>query len=122
MYICVHESLTAIEIDNHNSNCEVLWAEVQAQGKPIAIGAFYRPPPAKKSFLKDPASSIQGTKNKQTKHTVLGGDINLPHINWKKTYIKAGSNQQTQHQQLLDMHKNLALSKCNLTQVGKITY
>ena len=65
MFIFVHESLTAIEIDNNNSNCEVIWAEVQTQGKPITIGAFYRPPSAKESSLKDLACSIQNIKNKQ---------------------------------------------------------
>ena len=81
MFISVHESLTAIEIDNNNSNCEVIWAEVQTQGKPITIGAFYRPPSAKESSLRDLACSIQGIKNRQNKHIVLGGDFNLPHIN-----------------------------------------
>ena len=40
---------------------------------------------------------MQGINNKQNKHIVLGGDYDLPHINWKKKYIKAGSNQQIQH-------------------------
>ena len=103
MLISVHESLPAIEIDNNNSNCEVVWTEVQTQGKPITQGAFHRPPSAKESSLKDLACSIQGNKNKQNKHIVLGGDFNLPHINWKKKSIKAGSNQHIQHQQLLDV-------------------
>ena len=88
MLISVHESLTAIEIDNHNSNCEVIWAEVQTQGKPITIGAFYRPLSAKESSLKDLACSMQGIKNKQNKHIILGRDFNLPHINWKKEIYK----------------------------------
>ena len=41
VFISVHESLSAIEIDNHNSNCDVIWAEEQTQGRPITIGAFY---------------------------------------------------------------------------------
>ena len=111
MFIFVHESLTSIEIDNNNSNCEVIWAEVQTQGKPITIGASYRSPSAKESSLSDLACSIQGIKNKQNKHIVLGGDINLPHINWKKKLIKAGSNQHIQHQQLLDMEQELGLEQ-----------
>ena len=115
MFISVHESLTTIEIDNNNSNCEVIWAEVQTQGKPITIGDFYRPPSAKDSSLKDLACSIQGTKNKQKKHIVLVRDINLPHINWKKKSIKAGSNQHKQHQQLLDMEQELGLELMQLS-------
>ena len=79
MFISVHESITTIEIDNNNSNCEVIWAEVQTQDKPITIGAFYRPP-AKESSVKDLACSMQGIKNKQNKHIVLHGDFYLPHI------------------------------------------
>ena len=101
--ISVHESLTAIEIDNNNGNCEVKLAEVQTQGKPISICALSRPPSSKESSLKDIACSIQGTINKQGRHIVLGGDFNLPHINCMKKSINAGSNQHIQHQQLLDM-------------------
>ena len=69
--ISVHESLTAIEINNNNSNCEVVWTVVQTQGKPIAIGAFYRPPSAKESSLKDQACSMQGIKDKQNRYIVF---------------------------------------------------
>ena len=115
MFISVHESLTAIEIDNNNSHCEVIWAEVQTQGKPITIGAFYRPPAAKESSLKDLACSIQGTKNKQNKHMVLGRDFNLPQIKWKKKSINAGSNQHIQHQQLLDIEQELGFEQMQLS-------
>ena len=100
--VSVHECLIDNEIDNHNSNCEVIWAEVQTQGKPTTTGAFNRPPSAKESSLRDVACSKQGTKNRQNKHIVVCEDINLPHINWKKKSIKAGSNHQIQHQQFLD--------------------
>ena len=112
MRISVHESITAIELDNHSSNYEVIWAEVQTQGKPITIGALYRPLSAKESSLKVLACS--GIKNKQNKHIVLGGDFNLPHINWMKKSIKAGSNQHIQHQQLLDMAQELGLEQMQL--------
>ena len=58
MFIYLHESVTANEIDSHNSKCEVIWAEVQTQGEPIIKGAFYRPPFAPKSCLMDLACSI----------------------------------------------------------------
>ena len=122
MFISVHESLTAIEIDNNNSNCEVIWAEVQTQGKPNTTGAFYRPPSTKESSLKDLACTIQGIKNKQNKHIVLGGEFNLPHINWKKKSLKAGSNHIYSISSFLIWSKNLALSKYNLALVGKATY
>ena len=115
VFISVHESLTAIEIDNSNSNCEVIWADVLTQGKPITVGAFYRLPSAKESSLKDLACSMQGIKNKQSKHMVLGGDFSLPHINWKKKSIKAGSNQHIQHQQLLDMEQELGFDQMQLS-------
>ena len=105
VFISVHKSLTAIEIDNNNSNCEVIWAEVQTQGKPITIGTFYRSPSAKENSLKDLACSMQAIENKQCKHIVLGRDISLPHINCRKKSMKAGSNQHIQHQQLLDMEQ-----------------
>ena len=82
MFISVHESLTANEIDNDNSNSEVIWAEVQTQGKLTTTGAFYRPHYVKESSLNDLACSMQSITNKQNKHILLGGDFILPHINW----------------------------------------
>ena len=58
---------------------------------------------------------MQGIKNKQNKHIVLGGDINLQHINWKTKSIKAGSNQHIQHQQLLDMDQELGFEQMQLS-------
>ena len=70
MSISVHESLTDNEIDDHISNCEVIWAEVLTKGKPITIGVSYRSPSAKENSIIDLASSMQGIKNKQNKHIV----------------------------------------------------
>ena len=58
---------------------------------------------------------MQGIKNKQNKHIVLGGDFSLPHINWKKKSMKVGSNQHIQHQQLLDMAQELGLEQMQLS-------
>ena len=58
---------------------------------------------------------MQGIKNKQNKHIVHGGDFNLPHINWKKKSLKAGSNRQMQHQQLLDIELELGFEKMELS-------
>ena len=113
MFIFLHDNLTTNEVDNHDSNCKVIWPEAQTQGKPITVGAFYRPSSTKESSLMDLACYIQGIKNKQNKHIVLGGDFNLPHINYKKS-IKAGSNQHIQNQQLLDMAQELGLEQMQL--------
>ena len=58
---------------------------------------------------------MQGIKNKQSKHIVLGQDINLSHINWMNKSMKAGLNQQIQHQQLLDMEQELGLEQMQLS-------
>ena len=91
------------------------WAEVQTQGKPIIIGAFYRQPSAKECSLKDMVCSMQSIKNKQGKHIVLGGDFSLPHINWKRKSIKAGSNHHIQYQQLLDMAQEFGFEQMQLS-------
>ena len=54
-------------------------------------------------------------KSSVTDSLVLGGDFNLPHINWKKKSIKAGSNQHMQHQQLLDMEQELGFEQMQLS-------
>ena len=76
---------------------------------------FCRSPSVKESSLKDLACSILGIKIKQNKHIVLGGDISLPHINWKNKSIKAGSNQHIQRQQHLDMEQELGFEQMHLS-------
>ena len=54
---------------------------------------------------------MQGIKDKQNKLIVFDGDFSLPHANWKKKSIKAGSNQYMQHQQLLYMEQELGFEE-----------
>ena len=58
---------------------------------------------------------MQGIKNKQNKLIVQGGDFNLPYINWRKKSLMAGTNQQMQHQQLLDMDLELGFEQIQLS-------
>ena len=111
MFISVHECLTAIEIGNHNSSFEIMGGSTDPRHY---HRWFFRPPSAKESSLMDLACSMQGIKSNQNKHIVLDGDFSIPHINWKDKSIKAGSNQQIQHQQLLDMAQELGLEQMQL--------
>ena len=63
---------------------------------------------------------MQSIKNKQNKQIVLGRDFNLPHTNWKKKSIKAGSNQHIQHQQLFDMEQELGFEQMQLSRESNI--
>ena len=65
--------------------------------------------------MKNMKSILKPANYYNTIHIVLGGDFNLPHINWKKKSIKTGSNQHIQHQQLLDMEQELGFDQMQLS-------
>ena len=114
VFIAAHDSLTISEVSNQENNSEIIWAEIQTVGKPIIIGSYYRPPNAKANSLNDLALSLQNLKKKQNKHIILGGDFNLPHINWKNKSTKSKSNQQAQHRQLIDIIQEQGLEQMQM--------
>ena len=85
------------------------------QRQTITIVALHRPPSVNESSLLDLACSMQCIRNKHTKHMVLGGYFSLPHINWKKKSIEAGSNHHMQHQQIHDMAQEFGLERMQLS-------
>ena len=66
------------------------------------IGAFYRPPYAKETSLRDLAFSLLSIKNMQNNTYIYWWRLSLPYIYVKKS-MKFGSNQLIRHQLLFDM-------------------
>ena len=78
-----------------NSNCEIIWVTIKIQGtKDITIGAFYRSPQFGNTseYMHELRESIKKIKHSNKKHIWLGGDFNLPDIDWDILGPKPGGN------------------------------
>jgi hypothetical protein len=65
-------------------DCELVWAKVQIKGaSDMYLGSFYRPPDKKaEQFLRTLERYISYLPTDKGAHMWLGGDFNLPDINW----------------------------------------
>ena len=73
-----------------NTNCETVWCKVSIQGsQPLYIGTFYRQPNSDIDELEELEKMISSITETQQNlpNIILGGDFNLPHINWQSTTV-----------------------------------
>lgn len=96
---------------------EIIWASVQFKGgTTLYIGSYYRPPNASNDALDQLHDSINGIFSKHTKrvpNVILGGDFNLPDIDWNST-TTSSPRTQSLHNSFIEL-----LNYFNLTQVVK---
>ena len=82
VFILVSSHLISCALDEYSSDLEAVWVEVKEEKGPnIVIGAYYRPP------RPDPNSLEEfGNLNRVSRTTngtvIIGGDFNLPGIDW----------------------------------------
>lgn len=67
---------------NHDSNVEMVWIVLNYVNLKLFIGAVYRPPSADLSTLESFQDFVREHR-KRYSHVIIGGDFNLPKINWE---------------------------------------
>ena len=104
-----------VEAISTNSNCEVTWTKLSLQsGKILIIGAYYRPPSATISVLHELEEDVVLLKQKFPNATFLiGGDFNLPAIDWETLSHTPGGTNKQQCDYLLDVMSTHALGQVN---------
>ena len=72
-------------------SCELVLAKLQVVGKPVLyVGSFYRHINSDKSGMQALGENFQKIMSKeQLENLVLGGDFNLPSINWENNDISS---------------------------------
>ena len=72
-------------IVDSSSDCEVVWVKVKVKGtSDLYIGSFYRPPDKNNpEYLQQLHSLLNRIPTDKGAHLWLGGDFNLPNINWE---------------------------------------
>ena len=90
--IAVKNELLASEVKSRDSEAEIVWAKIHLR-KPLYIGSYYRNPSTSESSQTALRRSIEDvlTASLATPNVILGGDFNLPDIDWTKTEVKPNS-------------------------------
>ncbi|XP_053389732.1 uncharacterized protein LOC128552710 [Mercenaria mercenaria] len=87
-------------------DCEVVWCKVKIRGSQhLYIGSFYKPPSQTNPDYLDHLDRALG-RIPRGAHTWLGGDFNLPDIDWLNECPKTSSTNTKQCQQLIDVTRD----------------
>ena len=110
VFIMIRKPLICSEIQT-TSNCEILAVEIHLQEQQnLQVIAFYRPPGTDDKYMEDFVNTMKALE-KGKGNVWLGGDFNLPHINWKDNDILPGNVNSTQSRMLIDLADDLQLTQ-----------
>ena len=107
--IATRKDLDIVEIDLCENTAECVWAKILIRGQdPILAGCFYRTNSKhninQMEELEKTLNHVQETHNPNGKYTVmLGGDFNVPYIDWETLAILPNCNNRGMYEKLLDV-------------------
>ena len=99
---------------SYNGNCEAIFIKLLLDGrKTLIIGSAYRPPSSSSEYMEDLCSAITDIHRRHRNAVFwLGGDFNLPDVNWETLSMESHSTPVAVSRCFLDM-----LSMCGLQQM-----
>jgi hypothetical protein len=111
--IAVKDDIVSEEI-TVGGDTEVVFTKLTLEGNKtqIVVGALYRPPSSDMSYMESLCEAIKSTTNSHRRAiTWLGGDLNLPDINWKTEAVTGNRNLSSINNKFLE-----TIHDCNLIQ------
>ena len=110
-----------LNVDN-NTDCEMVWAKVKIQGSAdLYIGSIYRPSDnGDQEYLQHLHSRITRILTDKGAHLWIGGDFNLPDIDWDQENVKPYASNSSVCNQLLTIAKDAYLDQ-TVAQPTRIT-
>jgi len=103
VFIAINSNIVSSGAPEMNTDAEIIWAKVNTAGsKQIYIGSFYRQPRTGLDYLEQIKESLTTLHNKDAM-VILGGDFNLPDINWKNVRVNDSSSHASLNQALINM-------------------
>ena len=85
MFIAVKENYDVSLLPDTVTDTELLWAKVHFEkSKSLILGSFYRPPGSKIKKMEEFSRSLDLLPKNSNQTIILGGDFNLPDIDWEK--------------------------------------
>ena len=103
-----YESNEPEELKADSNSCELVWSKVKIIGcNDLYIGSFYRPPNrTDPDYISNLQSYLSRIPTSNGAHLWLGGDFNLPDINWEDENVKPYASNGTLCNQLLSTVKD----------------
>ena len=101
----------------HTTNAEAVYVNIKTAGreKPLVVGAVYRTPSVPYKDMPEQIAEISKSFEVLDKKDTLwiGGDMNLPDIDWKTNEIIGKSNNKEANQAFIDTTSNFGLQQIN---------
>ena len=116
VFICVRDSIVSYKEDwNSDGKCEAVWCRlVDKNQKTYLVGCFYDAPSDCLSSLSEFLTVLDHRAQLHNSRVLVGGDFNLPDINWDCMLTKVGGRCQNKNDMLLSV-----LNTCGLEQMIK---
>ena len=110
--IAVRNNLLSSACPDLDTNCELVWANIELLGaRNLYVEAYYRPPSANNTLL-GLEQSLQKLRNSNSA-VWLGGDFNLPNIDWEDNTVKPEIQKRSLGNSLLDICSDMGLTQMN---------
>ena len=97
VFIAIKSAIVSKEIDG-DPKCEIIWVKVTVKaGSNMVIGCLYRPPGSAAVVAEHLKENLENISSRFPDHViVLGGDFNLPDIDWEtQTFISGGRDKES---------------------------
>ena len=112
MLIAIKNDYQSIECKELQTNCENVWVELTLfNSRKLIIGSFYRPRPDDNTSLGHLNESLSRLNQNSKSVLLIGGDFNLGNIDWDSSSTIPGKSNIKQHQELLDIIADHALTQ-----------
>ena len=104
----IHKNDLKVTKEYESKKTEMIAAKVECQGRrPVIIAAAYRPPDSSLQYMKDLCDDIKHLEAKHPNHAIwIGGDFNLPDIDWDQAEVVSSQYLQDISRSLLDTLSN----------------
>ena len=111
--IVTRNDLICEEIVNVNINTESIYCKIELQGnKSVVVGVVYRPPNSNTDYMRMVCEEMEEIRRKHRNAVLwIGGDFNLPDINWSTLDIQGIANANAINQSFIDMTSNIGLEQ-----------
>ena len=96
-----------------NSDCEIMCRNIQNPGgDSVIVISAYRPPNSSKEYALDLLNAVKDVCIRYPKSILMiGGDLNLPDIEWTTNYIKGHQYLKAINEHMLALEEDLGLSQ-----------
>ena len=121
IFIATKNGISATSLPLYDTDCEVRWVKIHLQSKKtLLVGVFYRPPKTGVKVLSELHRSIAKIRSDYPDALLfLGGDFNLPGIDWEDVRHRPGISKMNLCESLLSTAAEFHLDQVNLEPTRK---